>query len=281
MVMGKPDMGKSTLIQYLLKCGLQQERRVAVVDADIGQATFGPPSCLSLSFWTRPKDKEEKDPKGGDIHIEGNCNYKNLQFIGALSPVGFLLQVVVGVKRLVDQALERGVDLVLVDTSGLVQGRTGFLLKKHKIELVRPNHLIVLERREEELENILTGIPFPPGMIVSHVPRTPNTRPRSLEERRIYRAKQFSNYFQNSRARWIYFSNQRKPLPGMHPFKGMLVGLLSKTGQTLGLGMISRIGRKSLEVITPLPTLTGVQKVEPSVIGLGKDFLGKKDGKLN
>lgn len=280
IVIGKTDTGKSTLIQYLLTCGLKHGRRVAVIDSDIGQATLGPPACLSLSFWNSLKEKEGRNPRNGKIRTEEICTYRALKFIGSFNPVGFLLQVVVGVKGLVDQALGRGMDLILVDTSGLIQGRAGFLLKRHKIELIRPNHLIVLQKKEE-LEIFMKYIPTLPGMNISRVPRSPDGRIRSLEERRSYRTKQFSNHFQDSRARWIHFSNQKKLLPGFLPFEGMLVGLLSSADETLGLGVISRIGRKSLEVITPLPTLKRVQKVEPSAIRLEKDFWKKKDRKPN
>jgi len=278
MVIGKTDTGKSTLIQYLLSCGLKHGRRVAIVDSDIGQATFGPPTCLSLSFWKSAKGKESRNPRNGEIHIEEICTYRALKFIGSFSPVGFLLQVVVGVSGLVAQAIGKGMDLILVDTSGLIQGRAGFLLKRHKIELIRPNHLIILQKKEE-LENFMNYIPTLPGMNISRVPRSPDGRIRSLEERRSYRTKQFFNYFQDGRARWIHFSNQKKLLPGCPPFEGMLVGLLSSADETLGLGVISRIGRKSLEIITPLPILKRVRRVEPSSIRLEKDFWKKKDGK--
>jgi polynucleotide 5'-kinase involved in rRNA processing len=49
-----------------------------------------------------------------------------MRFIGALSPVGHLLQTIVATKMLVDKALRRGARAVLVDTTGLIGQSVGF-----------------------------------------------------------------------------------------------------------------------------------------------------------
>ncbi len=260
MVLGQTDTGKSTLTQYLLDYGLNHGIGVGVIDSDIGQATFGPPTCLSLSVWKSPHKR--------------NCSLSVLKFVGSFNPSGYLLQIVVGVKQLVDRALHEGVSFILVDTCGLVLGRVGFLLKQHKIQLVRAKHLILLQKKKE-LEGLLNRLWLPETIKIYRVPKPLEARRRSPKERRDYRVHQLSAYFQNSKPRWIHFSGQRQLLPGPPLRKGGLVGLYAKNGETLGLGLICRRGAKSLEVISPLSTLKGVQKVESSHIRIERDVRGE------
>lgn len=46
-------------------------------------------------------------------------------FLGATSPIGHLLEIVVGTKKMADKALNSGADVVIVNTSGLILGTAG------------------------------------------------------------------------------------------------------------------------------------------------------------
>ena len=55
MAIGGTDTGKSTLVRQLLAQALTPKRVIAVVDADMGQSSFGPPTCMSLTLWKKPR----------------------------------------------------------------------------------------------------------------------------------------------------------------------------------------------------------------------------------
>ena len=95
------------------------------------------------------------------------------------------------------RALRLGFDRVIVDTSGLVQGELGRLLKQHKIDLVEPELVLCLQRNGE-CEHILrpygTGdrpaVPAPgalgrdPAAVAGRAPPAPRAEPPGLLRRR-------------------------------------------------------------------------------------------------
>ena len=71
-----------------------------------------------------------------------------VQFVGSITPEGLVLQQVVATAALVDLARSE-VDLVVVDTTGVVSGVIGQTLKYHKMELCRPDVVVGLQRGAE------------------------------------------------------------------------------------------------------------------------------------
>ena len=247
LVIGRVDAGKSTLIRYLRERASEAGRRVAVVDADIGQASFGPPACMTLFF---PPHKP------------------TLRFIGATSPARHLVEVVVGVKRLVERAQADGAALVLIDTSGMVEGRLGHLLKRHKIELVHPETLLVLEKNRE-LAPLLEEVPHLKKREIMRLPTSPAARSRSAAARRACRQERFAASFQEAHPRWIDLLEPRRILLGEPMEPGALVGLLDPHGETLGLGMVRRSERHRAELQTPLSALERIRFPQVSSLRLG------------
>ena len=74
-----------------------------------------------------------------------------MSFVGATSAQGHLLPVVTGVSALHEQAKQMGADFVVVDSSGMVSGINGQVLKYHKVEMLRPDLVVGLQRGEELL----------------------------------------------------------------------------------------------------------------------------------
>jgi len=87
MFLGASDTGKTTRLRcvanYLARAGLLP---LAIVDADIGQSTIGPPTTVGLTLVTKDKLPDL---------LSGRLACNAMRFIGALSPVGHLLQTVV------------------------------------------------------------------------------------------------------------------------------------------------------------------------------------------
>src|SRR6266545_6253801 len=138
-LIGGLDSGKSTLGRAIARAGLDGGRSVAYLDADLGQKVVGPPTAVTLRQLRGPQDLEPPSLARPDA----------MYFVGATSPQGQLLPLVVGADLLLNRAIDEGADLVVVDTSGLVSGVYGQILKYHKIELLQPDVVIGLQRGEE------------------------------------------------------------------------------------------------------------------------------------
>src|SRR5215218_10060673 len=139
LLIGGLDSGKSTLARRIARSGMEAGLRVGYLDADVGQSTVGPPTTVGLRLCRSPEDL---DP-------EVLAQPHHVSFVGATSPQGHLLPLVVGTRLLLDRARTEGADMVVVDTTGLVSGVYGQLLKFHKVGVLQPDVVVGLERGEE------------------------------------------------------------------------------------------------------------------------------------
>jgi polynucleotide 5'-kinase involved in rRNA processing len=152
--------------------------------------------------------------------------------------------------------MAQGADLVIVDTSGLVSGIYGQILKYHKIEQLQPDAVIGLQRGEE-LEPLLGIIQrFFPCEVVA-LPVHPDVRPTSVEERARKREQAFSRYFSEPLQRWRVKPTVFMPaLPALfEPTKlnRVLVGLSDGSGSYTGLGYLEYAGEDDvLRLISPV-----------------------------
>ena len=186
LILGAIDTGKSTLAKLLIDRWCQAEIRTAMVETDLGQPIAGPPTVLHLFLLNElPPD------------MEALTSYA-LSFVGTTSPHGHILEIVAGARKMVDWALKKEAQIVLVDTCGLVSGYAGFRLKFHKIDLLNPKHLLALQRRDE-LEHLLRPFEAREGMAVHRLPVSSDVQRRSREKRQGFREKRFRDYFQKAR----------------------------------------------------------------------------------
>ncbi|MBI4608732.1 MAG: hypothetical protein HY726_06985 [Candidatus Rokubacteria bacterium] len=190
LIIGETDTGKTSFTTYLANGLLGRGDRVGVVDADLGQSDIGPPTTVGLGLISQPVEQL------GEAEVAG------LYFVGSTSPQGHLLPTVIGTKRMVDKALTLGLDRVLVDTSGLVQGELGRALKQHKIDLIDPDVLCCLQHGDE-CEPILK--PYAAGRRpeVLRVASSRAGRKRSQEERRLHRERTLQAYFHGARTLYL------------------------------------------------------------------------------
>jgi polynucleotide 5'-hydroxyl-kinase GRC3/NOL9 len=284
MFLGASDTGKTTRLRcaatYLARAGLLP---LAIVDADIGQSTIGPPTTVGLTLVTK-----ENLP---DL-LSGRLACNAMRFIGALSPVGHLLQTIVATKILVDKALRRGARAVLVDTTGLVGQNVGFQLKLNKIELLEPRHIVALQR-ERELDAVLSVLAKRPRLAVHRLAVSFQVRTRSPAERYSYRSNRFAIYFRSATAVQLATGKLSILSPPMdlskltgeylppvislgsfpsQSLRGCLVGLNNASDETLALGLLERIthhGQK-MDVLTPVRNLSRVRVVRLTNIRLAK-----------
>lgn len=243
--LGGVDTGKTTLVWELAK-ELSRSYTVGVVDSDIGQSHLGPPTTVGWGIVL--PDAENWD----EVQVRG------IYFVGALSPQGHLLPTVVGTKLLCDDA-RTFCDKVIVDTTGLIWGDVGRILKSTKVDALAPD-LVVGMQKGRELEPILNlwkGMNRPQ---VLKFQTPPEVRSKTWEMRYNYREEQFRKYFQEAKLvqiRWrevgiFNLSPERLAETGDRQ-KGRVVSLRDREGKDRALGAVEDVDpRGVLTVWTPL-----------------------------
>jgi polynucleotide 5'-hydroxyl-kinase GRC3/NOL9 len=187
LVIGEADTGKTSFTSFLADSLLTRGLSVGVVDADLGQSDIGPPTTVGLGRMRRPVERL------ADAEVVG------LYFVGSTSPQGHLLPTVLGTRLMVQKALRLGFDRVIVDTSGLIQGEMGRLLKQHKIDLVEPDLVLCLQRNGE-CEHILRPYEAGTRPAILRLASSGATRRRSQEERRQHRERSLQAHLAGARS---------------------------------------------------------------------------------
>lgn len=228
LLLGAADTGKTTFAGQLLAAAIAAGKRAAFVDADIGESTVGPPTCVGLKWVNDLAD------------LDDLAHADRLQFVGSIKTAGLVLQQVVATAALVDQARDR-VDLVVVDTSDDVSGVTGQTLKYHKTELTRPEAIVAFQRGAE-MGPIVGMLRRFFGSDVEEASISPSIRSATPHERSADRAKHFAAELNPPLQAWRVRPTVFAPtLPaGLDPARldAMLVGLQDGEGSTLGLGVL-------------------------------------------
>jgi polynucleotide 5'-kinase involved in rRNA processing len=246
MLVGGLDTGKSTLARNVARAGVDAGLTAAVLDADIGQSSVGPPTTVGLKLAR----------EAGDLEPDTLARADALTFVGTTSPQGHLLPLVSGSRLLLDLARAEGADLVVVDTTGLVSGVFGQVLKFHKIGLLRPDLVVGLERGEE-LEPLLGVIRrFYPGEVIAlQVPA--EVVPTSVERRAVLREESMRRYFAEPLQRWrvkpTVFMPALPDLFDLSVLDRILVGLSDGKGLCIGIGFLEYLAEEgALRLISPV-----------------------------
>lgn len=241
-LLGATDTGKSTLIRDMVRLLSVHGQAVMVLDADIGQSTYGLPTTLSLVRFS-VDDRQRVVP---DVVAS--------IFVGATSPVGHLLPVVVGCRRLMDRALALGFDTLLIDPTGFVEGPLAVELKLQKIDLLRPTQVLALVRANE-LHPILHACSQRADMSVYCLPVPAAARPRSPAERRANRQERYRRYFTDLVR--VSFRLDDTAVWGRWPqfvgrdLKGLLLGVNDAYGYCCGVGLLSGYTERTITVDLP------------------------------
>jgi polynucleotide 5'-hydroxyl-kinase GRC3/NOL9 len=246
VLFGGLDTGKSTLSHALLAAAVEAGRPAAFIDADVGQKTVGPPATVTL-----------KHVRGlGDLEAATMAKEDALWFVGSTSPEGHLLQVVTAVESVFRLAKEAGADFVVVDSSGLVSGIHGQILKYHKVELLRPDLVVGLQRGEELLPLLGVIQRFFATEVVP-VGVHPDVVPTTVEQRAENRERAMARYFAGDlhrfRVKPTVFMPALPPLFDLTQLDHLLVGLSDGAGGYLGLGYLEHVPEEGLlRLISPV-----------------------------
>lgn len=239
MITGSTDTGKTSLSRQILQLAIEAGEEVAYVDADVGQTTVGPPTCVGLRWVSDSGDLQ-------DLTVANE-----LRFVGGISPNRLVLQHVVATAALVDQARQAS-RLTVIDTTGVVSGVTGQTLKYHKMELCRPDTVVALQRGAE-MEPLVGMLRRFFGAEVEVAGIHSDVISVSPDERSAHRAKRFSEAMGPPLERWRVRPTVFAPtLPAgldLERLEGMLVGIHDEQGRCLGLGMLE-YSDEALRVVT-------------------------------
>jgi polynucleotide 5'-hydroxyl-kinase GRC3/NOL9 len=229
VVLGDEDTGKSTLALYLLS-KVSERFGVSLVDADIGQKDLGPPATITLGR------AEQQVSRFDEMDI------LDMFFVGSVSPSGHLLPLVVGTRLLADNAMT---PFLVVNTTGFIRG-AGFALKTFKIELLRPDAILTLERRGE-LETMVKAFPHIRAL---RLPVSERAGRKSARERTKRRQKAFRDYFRGSRIVKLKRESLRLQR-GSSLKKNLLCGLADRRNNLLGLGVVTSCSDE-ISILTPV-----------------------------
>ena len=183
LVIGATDVGKSTFCRFLVNSAVDRGLKTVFVDTDVGQSQIGPPTTIGMKSF---------DPESSPVQF--NSVADQLYFVGDLSPHGHALEVLTGTRLMVDHARETAADFIIVDTSGYIHDPPAVILKRHKIELTRPNHVVCIGR-SSELEQITAGYRQQDWLDIHYLLPHRNVRSKSSKARSRYRKAQFEAYF--------------------------------------------------------------------------------------
>jgi polynucleotide 5'-hydroxyl-kinase GRC3/NOL9 len=258
LVVGATDTGKSTFARYLFAQLRSQGRKAAFFDGDPGQSSLGPPATLTLTF---DPDLPAGLQVGDGLHHPAPALVWRY-FIGSITPQGHMLPVLVGAARLVQAAQNAGAEVVIYDTSGLVEpAKGGLALKNAKLDLLRPSAVFAIQR-EKELEPLLIPLRRSQRAQLIELRPSPAVTPRDASARRQHRARQFAAYFSSARPVDLEWSRIAVfPYPAFQLHR--LAAFEDVLGFTLGLGIVLSMDgpRRQVRLLTPLRSLAGVNAV--------------------
>ncbi len=226
LIFGASDSGKSTFARYLYGRLTAQHDKVVFIDADIGQSSFGLPATIAAGV---------SQGRGDSGFPPGRA--RRLCFVGSNTPIGTMLLVLTGLYRMKRFVLREKADVVLVDTSGLIDPLHGGTdLKWAKVELFRPCTVAALAR-ERELEPLLSPLRHLPDVNLVELPVCDAVRPRTTEARRAYRAACYRAYFASAQRLPLLY-RQLAVFPGREFIPGRLAALEGRDGFVLALALV-------------------------------------------
>lgn len=183
IVLGEMDTGKSFFITYMANKLIQLNKKVGVIDSDLGQSDIGPPGTIGFTILNQP------------IMFLNNANITGMEFIGSHSPGLHMVTTIVQFNKIINKC-SKLCDIMLINTSGWVTGDGGRLLSRAKIDILNPD-IIVLMQRKKDCEHLVKNI-FPPEKVI-RLTASKKASETSKGEREKLRNLSSKNYFKNAK----------------------------------------------------------------------------------
>lgn len=187
VVVGPPESGKTTLTAFIANYLRGRGLNCCILEGDVGQEDLAMPATIALAVVNKP------------FIWQRELSFSEFRFIGCISPRNCGSRIIASVVDLVNQALSKGCDVVVVNTDGWVSGRDGVSYKLELLRWVKPTHLVVLDQGLSDLmSNVFRGA-------IKVIRARPPTQPRvrSREERQRLRTEAYKRYFISSSVRTL------------------------------------------------------------------------------
>ncbi len=282
MMLGAVDVGKTTTATHLAAAVVRAGMAAAVVDADTGQSDLGPPAAVGWGPVRTPVRRMDAVPPAG------------LWFVGDTAPQRVYRYLLQGTLELTGRARRQGAKIVVVDTTGWIEG-AGAAAKVRKIRLLAPRHLVAIQRGRE-VEPILAHVPR--DTVVHRLRPAPAARSRSAAERRALREGRFAGYFSGAAELMLDLHDVIPERPALYrgrrvapsrvladiprdALRHLLVGLADRRGTIMAMGTIVEadpVGRR-LIVAAPAVAARAVRFVQWGVLRVTPG--GREAGRLS
>ncbi|BCW96895.1 MAG: Clp1/GlmU family protein [Fimbriimonadales bacterium] len=187
LTVGGIDAGKTTFCALLLKLKHQAGMRVGFVDLDAGQTTVGPPAAFSSVLIRKPYEL---------LH---ELSPDSLAFLGDVSPVRHTALALTGARRVLDDLTPLQPDSTVIDTDGYISGWHGRAYKLMLIDLLRPQAIVALQRKDE-LEPILDALRRRADWKLYELPVPQTILRKSPPYRAQQRRTAFARYFEQAQS---------------------------------------------------------------------------------
>ena len=233
-MLGGVDVGKTYAVISMANAFFAHGLKVAVVDTDVGQSDIGPPCCIGLGI----QEKELRTLSEVPLH--------SLYFVGNTSPNRCMHECVKGAAAAVAKAKELGADVIIVDSTGWIEGEDAKRFKLFEIKEIKPTLVIAIER-EERLGHILTDL----NMKIIKLPVSGEVRSRSREERKALREEAYNRYFSTAKTRVF-----DPPALAWTLEEGTIMGLYNSKddeNEIVGLGILMKWDYEQGKVIVSTP----------------------------
>lgn len=224
VVLGAMDVGKTTVTTILANKGVSRKMKVGVIDGDPGQNDIGPPTTVSSAVINNY------------ITHLSQLRMRRSFFVKTTSVEYVWRDVINGIVKLRNDLVKNeGVDVVVINTDGWVNGGDAIDYKLNLIRSVGATHVIIL-RKDSETDELINRVSGVFGNVYI-LPSPPNIKVRDREDRRIRREMGYGKYIMPSRE--LTLDIRRIPIINMPFFHG-----------TVYDKELLRIARKNLGPIT-------------------------------
>ncbi len=220
MIVGGVDSGKTSFSAYLANKGLKAKRTIVMIDADLGQSDFGPPSTIGSCRVT----KFIRDPF--------EMGAENVFFVGVTSPSGAVTKVIDGITSMKKRVTKRHVDILIINTDGWIEGEDAIRYKVVLAKEIRPD-IVVGIQEQNELTFLLGALTETQNIAIES---SPFARKRDREERKLLRELGYKKFLKGAHVEsfpitWVRISGI--PLgTGMHPTRDRMNKIVEQIGTT-------------------------------------------------
>jgi len=253
MIVGPPDIGKSTLCAYIMNQLLNRRIRPVVIDADVGQADIGPPTVIASAT---------PDATASTLtELKPN----RMVFVGCTSPSTAESRIISGIKQLVNY---HSGPLSIINTDGWLLDLDAVRYKCRMISEIKPDVVIGIGSKSE-LQSVM-NLTKSKWILVD-----PSNAllPRSRSARKEHRSYGYRRFLEGSTSHTIPTS-LLKQATAMSPLLtsnsvNRITGLMDEQGYLRHIGVLTRYSEDTLRIFTQ--SLHGITSVELGTVKLSRD----------